>query len=161
MRFKHIASLGLLGVWAFSCTPQNKSLQSANISAQETAIFPRGEKIENSNFVGNAYLTMLVQADSVNQNSVGNVTFAPGARTNWHLHPAGQIILALEGEGYYQEKGSPKEILRKGDVVKCPANVPHWHGASADSKFVQIAVTGRENGPTVWLEPVTDEEYSR
>lgn len=75
------------------------------------------------------------------------------------MHPSGQIILATGGVGYYQEKGSPKRILRKGDVVKCPANTPHWHGASADKEFIQIAITGREKGPTQWLEPVTDQEY--
>ncbi|WP_335966072.1 cupin domain-containing protein [Galbibacter sp. PAP.153] len=99
-------------------------------------------------------------ADSINKNSVGNVTFEPGARSNWHMHPSGQILLATGGVGYYQEKGSPKRILRKGDVVKCPANIPHWHGASAENEFVQIAITGREKGPTKWLKPVTDEEYA-
>ena len=52
-------------------------------------------------------------------------------------------------------------VLRKGGVAKCPANVPHWHGASADQKFIQIAITGREKGETVWLQPVTDEEYNK
>jgi quercetin dioxygenase-like cupin family protein len=65
----------------------------------------------------------------------------------------------LEGEGYYQEKGSEKKILYKGDVVKCPANTPHWHGASPDKEFIQVAITSRVDGPTEWLEAVTDEEY--
>ncbi|MNU09000.1 hypothetical protein D3C72_2553170 [compost metagenome] len=50
-------------------------------------------------------------------------------------------------------------ILRKGDVVKCPPNVAHWHGASADTVFVQLAITGREKGPTVWLQAVSDQDY--
>lgn len=103
---------------------------------------------------------MLMDADSLNSTSVGNVTFEPGARSNWHLHPQGQILLVTNGVGYYQEKGQSKKILRKGDVIKCPPNVPHWHGASPDSEFIQVAITGRENGPTVWLGPVTDEEYN-
>src|SRR5690606_25816589 len=115
----------------------------------------------NDNFVGDAWLEMLVDADSVNRNSVGSVTFEPGARTNWHSHPNGQIILSLEGEGYYQEKGSEKRILRKGDVVKCPANIPHWHGASADTEFIQVAITSRVDGPTEWFEAVTDDEYAK
>ena len=127
----------------------------------DTILFPRGKKITNRHFTGTAWLTSLVTADSTNDNAVGSVTFAPGARTNWHLHPAGQIILATGGVGYYQEKGSPKKILQKGDVVTCPANVPHWHGASPDEEFVQIAITGREHGPTEWLEAITDEEYLR
>ena len=134
---------------------QNKS----SLSSERNSIFPKGEKITNSNFVGNAWLTWLVQADSINENSVGSVTFEPGARTNWHLHPAGQIILATGGVGYYQEEGSPKRILQKGDVIKCPPNVPHWHGASPDEEFIQIAITGRESGPTQWLQAVIDEEY--
>ena len=127
----------------------------------DTTLFPKGERITNDNFTGTAWLTSLVTADSTNDNAVGSVTFEPEARTNWHLHPDGQIILATGGVGYYQEKGSPKRILRKGEVVKCPPNVPHWHGASPDEEFIQIAITGREDGPTEWLQAVTDEEYLR
>lgn len=122
-------------------------------------IFPKGEKISNTNFTGAAWLQTLIEGDSTNQNSVGSVTFEAGARTKWHSHPAGQIILALNGQGYYQEKGKSKIILKKGDVVTCRPNIQHWHGASVDSEFVQIAITGREKGPTLWLEEVNNEEY--
>ena len=124
-------------------------------------VFPKGEKITNDNFTGTAYLQMLIAADSLNPTAVGNVTFEPGARSKWHLHPAGQILLVVDGVGYYQEKGQPKKILRKGDAVKCPPNVPHWHGASADTGFVQVSVTNNQNGATVWMEAVTDEEYTK
>lgn len=125
----------------------------------EETIFATGQKINSTNFTGNAWLQSLITADSSNNIQVGNVTFAPGARTNWHYHPAGQILLVTGGLGYYQEKGSPKRLLRKGDVVKCPPGIPHWHGASRDQEFIQIAITNGQNGPTVWLEPVSDEEY--
>ncbi|MCM0667047.1 cupin domain-containing protein [Flavobacterium tyrosinilyticum] len=127
----------------------------------DNMIFKKGEKITNNNFTGEVWLNNLAQADSINQNAVGSVTFEPGARTKWHSHPAGQIILALDGVGYYQEKGSPKIMVNKGDVIKCPANIAHWHGASVDAKFVQVAITGREKGETVWLEQVSDVEYSK
>jgi quercetin dioxygenase-like cupin family protein len=123
-------------------------------------IFPKGERITSDNFTGIAYLQMLIAADSLNPTAIGSVTFEPGARSKWHSHPAGQILLAIDGVGYYQEKGQPKKILRKGDAIKCPPNVPHWHGASADTAFVQIAITGREKGETVWLEAVTDSVYN-
>ena len=132
-----------------------------NTMQQNEPVFAKGEKIANNNFIGNVWLNNLVQADSVNQNAVGCVTFESGARTKWHTHPAGQIILVLDGVGYYQEKGHPKVIVKKGDVIKCPVGVPHWHGASTDTNFVQVAITGREKGETVWLEPVTDEEYNQ
>lgn len=146
---------------SFSCGQQKEPGKNTQSESQESAVFEKGGKITNKNFTGSVWLKNLVEADSLNQTSVGSVTFEPGARTNWHSHPAGQIILALEGVGYYQEKGSPKKIVKKGDAVKCPPDVPHWHGASADTKFIQVAITGRAKGETVWLEPVTDEEYNK
>lgn len=160
MKTIHTSSLtvaiALLLLPAFQAMAQQESELT-----KENTIFPKGEKIENDNFNGVAWVSFLVRGDSTNQTSVGNVTFEPGARTNWHSHPAGQILLATSGVGYYQEQGSPKKILRKGDVVKCPPGLPHWHGASPDQEFVHIAITGREDGPTKWLDPVTDEEYQR
>ena len=153
--FKYILPFAIIFFGACNHNPKME-----NTKQEKVLVFPQGERITNKNFTGIAYLQMLIDADSLNPTSVGNVTFEPGARSNWHLHPAGQIILALSGEGYYQEKGSPKKIISKGDAIKCPPNVPHWHGASAHSEFVQVAITGRQNGPTVWLEAVTDEEYN-
>jgi quercetin dioxygenase-like cupin family protein len=161
MKLKNIGGIFLIGVLAFSCKGQNKSTLSTKTESQKTIIFPKGEKITNDNFTGTAYLQMLIAPDSLNPTSVGNVTFEPGARTKWHLHPGGQILLATDGVGYYQEKGKAKEILRKGDVKKCPPNIPHWHGASADRAFVQVAITNTQNGVPVWLEAVTDEEYTQ
>ncbi len=155
MKMKTIISICFITAIILSCKQENQEVPSP----EQTLQFNKGNKIENNNFTGNAWLEMLVEADSINQNSVGSVTFEAGARTNWHLHPNGQIILALEGKGYYQEKGSPKRILSKGDVVKCPPNLPHWHGASEDSEFIQVAITSRVDGPTEWLEKVSDNEY--
>jgi quercetin dioxygenase-like cupin family protein len=160
MNFKNLALLFMIVVFAFSCKAQNQSTLSTKMESQKSILFPKGEKITNNNFTGTAYLQMLITADSLNPTSVGNVTFEPGARTKWHLHPGGQILLVTDGVGYYQEKGQPKKILRKGDVIKCPPNIPHWHGASADTYFVQVAITNTQNGVPVWLEPVTDEQYN-
>jgi len=129
-----------------------------NTNPKQT-LFAQGEKITSDNFTGTVYLQMLIEADTLNLTSVGNVTFDPGARTNWHSHPAGQIILVTDGVGYYQEKGQPKQVLRKGDAIKCPPDIIHWHGASVDTAFVQLAVTSIQDGPPVWLMPVTDKEY--
>jgi quercetin dioxygenase-like cupin family protein len=159
MKLKNIAVLLLFGVFAFSCKAQNKRKLSTKTESQKSIIFPKGEKITNANFTGTAYLQILIAADSLNPTSVGNVTFEPKARTKWHFHPGGQILLVTDGVGYYQEKGQPKKILRKGDVLKCPPNIQHWHGASIDTYFVQVAITNTQNGSPVWLEAVTDEEY--
>lgn len=159
MMIKNIAILFLIGVVSLSCNEQNESAGTSPSVPQESTIFAKGKQITNDNFTGTAWLENLIQADSVNQTSVGSVTFEPGARSKWHSHPAGQILLVIDGVGYYQEKGQPKKILRKGDAIKCPAYVPHWHYASSDTKFIQVAITGREKGETVWLEAVTNKEY--
>lgn len=151
---KYILPLSLV---LFAACNSNQKME--NTEPKNALVFPKGEKITNPNFTGTAYLESLVDADSLNAISVGNVTFEPRARSKWHTHPAGQILLAIDGIGYYQEKGKPKQILRKGDAIKCPPNIPHWHGASTDTAFVQVAITGREKGETVWLAEVTDKEY--
>lgn len=142
----------MAGIVLYACNPEIKKEQT-------NLIFPKGIKIESNNFTGNAWLEMLMNADSLNQNAVGSVTFEPGARTNWHLHPAGQIIIAIDGEGYYQEKGGEKQSIKKGETVKCPPDIPHWHGATENSHFIQIAITSRKKGPTEWLEKVSDYVY--
>jgi len=142
-----------------SCNNEKKCTDLPTTQKTDT-IFPKGEKVANNNFVGTVYLHPMITPDSVYNTQVGNVTFQPGARSNWHYHPGGQILLAIGGTGYYQEKGSTLKILRKGDVVKCPPNVLHWHGAGPDDQFIQVAITNAQYGPTVWLEKVSDEEYS-
>jgi len=134
---------------------------SARQNKEDCTIFPKGEKITNDNFFGNAWLQQIIMADTLNPTQVGSVTFEPVARTKWHLHPAGQILLITSGTGYYQEKGVPKRIIKKGDTIKCPANVPHWHGASKDDELIQIAITNTTKGAVVWLGTVTDEEYNK
>jgi quercetin dioxygenase-like cupin family protein len=151
MKGINILAIGFFLLTFFACNSAKQKSET---------IFPKGEKITNNNFIGNVWLQQMIMPDSLNPAQVGNVTFEPGARSNWHYHPAGQILLAIDGVGYYQEKGSPKRLFRKGDVIKCPPNVPHWHGASKDDQLIQIAITNTQNGPTVWLEPVSDEEYN-
>ena len=104
-------------------------------------VFPKGNKLPDTpNFTGDAWLEMFVtKADSMDC-TVGNVTFAPGVRNSWHSHPGGQILICTSGEGRYQEKGKPVQVLRPGDVVKIAPNVVHWHGAAPDSEFTHIAV---------------------
>lgn len=104
---------------------------------------------------------MLVEPTEGLGHSAGMVTFEPGARTNWHKHPGGQVLLVTAGKGYYQEKGSSIKIIYKGDVVKCTPGIEHWHGASPDAEMSHVAISGNmEKGPVVWLQKVTDEQYN-
>lgn len=123
-------------------------------------IFPSGDKIQGGNFEGTVWVKPLLPADSVLNASIGNVIFGPKARSKWHKHPGGQTLIGLDGMGYYQEKGKPLQILRKGDVVRCPPDVEHWHGASHDHWFVQLAITPEHpDGRVIWLHKVAEEEY--
>ena len=111
-------------------------------------------------FTGQTYLTMLSPKDDIFNAPIGNVTFEPGARTNWHKHSGGQILLVLNGEGRYQERGKDKKVLHKGDVVRIAPNVEHWHGAAPDSWMTHISLeTNAQDNQTTWLEPVTAQEY--
>lgn len=128
----------------------------------ESVIFPKGEKVVSENFIGEAWLQMLVPSDEVFHCPTYNVTFAPSARNSWHVHPGGQILLVTSGKGYYQEEGKPAQIIKEGDVIKIAPDVKHWHGATADSWLIHIGVTTNiKNGDAQWLEPVLDEEYKK
>jgi len=141
-----------------ACT--NKQPEKA-MTHQTELVFPKGDQITNNSFTGTAWLQMLVSNDSIYTTSIGNVTFEPGARTNWHKHPGGQILLVTAGTGYYQEKGMPAQQLHKGDVVKIPLNTEHWHGAAPNNGLTHIAISpNTDKGSVIWLAAVTDEEYN-
>ena len=139
-----------------------KAQQAIDTTAILNSIFPRGEKsISNNNFNGGVWLERFISpADSLDC-TVALVTFETGVRTNWHTHPGGQLLMAVEGVGYYQEKGKLRQIIYKGDVIKCLPGVTHWHGASPDSEFAHLVVApDAEKGEVTWLQKVTEEEYN-
>jgi len=131
------------------------------IIQDNNSLFPKGDKLSNEYFTGNAFLKPLLAKDNHNNFAMGSVTFEPNARTIWHTHPKGQVLIVIAGNGFYQEKGKKAQALKKGDVVTIPKNVEHWHGASATTTFVHIAITNFEGDENVvWLKPVTDAEYN-
>lgn len=90
------------------------------------------------------------------------VTFRPGARSNWHIHPLGQLLFVTEGKGLVQEEGGPVRTMRRGDAVWTAPGVRHWHGAAPDSVMSHVAVSEAVDGQqVVWAEPVTDKDYGR
>ena len=127
--------------------------------AQDASIFPKGEISTTDNHTGTVWLTELNTPDSIFNFSLAQATFAPGAKLDWHIHPAGQYLLITAGTGYYQEKGKAIQIVHKGDIIKCLPGVTHWHGASPDSILTYVATTPTQKGKTIWLTRVTDEEY--
>ena len=145
-----------LGAMLVNCTSPN-----ADKATSSTLLFPKGDLGSEKNFTGKAYNFGLVPSDSTYNTIVGDAYFEAGARSNWHSHPGGQILIITDGEGYHQIEGQPRQTMKKGDVVKCPPNTKHWHGATANTSLSQMyIVPNTERGIVTWLEPVTDEQYN-
>ena len=128
------------------------------------SVFPTGGKNDAYArfFIGQSYLCPLTTEGVF----IGNVTFEPGCRNNWHIHRAkaggGQILLCTAGRGWYQEWGKEPRELHPGDAVVIAAGVKHWHGAAKDSWFAHLAVeVPGEETSNEWLEPVDDEQYGK
>ena len=141
---------------------ENTNKEEKQMHQEFTTVFARGAKNEAyaEYFVGQSYLNML----SLEQVVVGNVTFEPGCRNNWHIHHAdkggGQILLVTGGRGYYQEWGKEARELLPGDVVNIPSGVKHWHGAAPNSWFAHLAIeVPGENTRNELCEPVNEKEY--
>jgi quercetin dioxygenase-like cupin family protein len=111
-------------------------------------------------FTGNVRVDYMFQRSAPSRVGGGIVTFEPGARTAWHLHPLGQTLIILSGLGWHQCEGGPIDEIRAGDVVWCPPNVKHWHGATATTGMAHVNVQEALDGkPVEWFQHVTDEEY--
>lgn len=113
-------------------------------------------------FTGAVRVDMLFQPQAPSRASGGLVTFEPGARSAWHTHPLGQVLVVTAGTGWVQQEGGAKQEIRPGDVIWTPPGVKHWHGATATNGMAHIAITEALDGKNVdWLEKVSDEEYTR
>lgn len=111
-------------------------------------------------FMGQAVIAPLFPATDATRSTMGEVTFAPGARTVWHTHPAGQLLIVTSGKGWVQQEGEVRREINSGDAVWIPAGVKHWHGATDTTAMRHIAVSYMRDGKNVdWLEPVMDGQF--
>tara|TARA_B100001245_G_C22726159_1_gene352715 strand:- start:23 stop:559 length:537 start_codon:yes stop_codon:yes gene_type:complete len=151
---------GLLLVFILGCSGSTDFAEYKSTSELEF-LFPKGNKGSDKFFTGNAYNYGLVM-DTILTTIAGNVYFEPGARSNWHKHPGGQILIITDGVGYHQIEGESIQIIKKGDAVTCPPNTRHWHGASHDVGLQQLYIVPNiEKGVVDWMEVVTDEQYNQ
>ncbi|WP_262420351.1 cupin domain-containing protein [Flagellimonas meishanensis] len=116
-----------------------------------------GIKAPNTHHMGDAWLNFLLKAENDWDHNITQATFSPNSTLDWHKHSTPQVLIIIEGEGYYQERGKEPIILKKGDVIKCEKDIEHWHTSTVDSKVSYIAIYGSE--PTVWTEKLTKEYY--
>jgi 4-carboxymuconolactone decarboxylase len=140
----------------------DKTKTEANMQDENwSGIFPKGERAPTDWFTGTVWLQMLAQKTGGNDYSLGSVTFEPGARSNWHTHPAGQTLVVVDGQGLYQERGKAVRTINKGETIVCDPNIEHWHGATPNSRMTHIAITNdKGSGGVNWLAPVTNAEYN-
>lgn len=137
----------------------------AYAEAQGQLVIPAGSRPSSTasgqNFTGNVRIDPAFETQAPQRVYGSYVTFEPGARTNWHTHPLGQTLLVTFGVGLTQEWGGPVQIIRQGDVVLCPPNVKHWHGAAPDTTMTHLAIGERLDGKSVtWMEQASDEQYN-
>ncbi len=112
-------------------------------------------------FTGDVQVDMLFPGNDIAHYSGAYVTFQPGARTAWHLHPAGQHMVVTSGIALTGTRDGKVIEFAEGESVWCPANVDHWHGATPDAPMTHLVITGSRDGENViWKEKVTDAEYN-
>lgn len=121
--------------------------------------FPLGNPANPDWFTGQVHMASLEEPTEL---QAANVTFAAGARTNWHTHQVGQLIVVVEGTGIFQEEGQPARRIAVGDTAWAGPGVNHWHGAAGDTPMTHVVANLKDgNGAFVdWGRPVTDEEYA-
>ncbi|MDC1012561.1 cupin domain-containing protein [Flavobacteriaceae bacterium] len=116
-------------------------------------------KAPNTHYIGIAWLKRLIVADEDFDYNLTQATFQSDSTLDWHKHSTGQVLIIIDGEGYYQEKGKEVVILKKGDVIKCDKNVEHWHSSTPNKDVSYIAIYG--NSETIWTEKLSKENYDR
>jgi 4-carboxymuconolactone decarboxylase len=143
------------------------SIASAPAGAQEAGalVITRAATLASrvapaENFTGTAFVQPLFDTTAGTRAYGASVTFEAASRTAWHTHPRGQVLIIIAGTGRVQRWGSPVDEVRKGDVVRIPPNVKHWHGAAPTTAMTHIAIVENRDGSGVnWMEKVSDAQY--
>ena len=140
-------------------------LSPVHAQPQQQVVIPAGSQASaaapQQNFTGRVRVDPAFTTQAPQRVYGAYVTFEAGARTKWHTHPMGQTLIVTSGLGLTQQWGGPVQIIRPGDVVLCPPNVKHWHGADPNVAMTHLAVGERLEGASVtWMESVTDEQYN-
>lgn len=148
------AALGIF-LWSALCAEAEQNVRI--IRETEQSVGPASP----DNFTGEALSRGYFPAREIGV-STGEVTFKPGARTAWHSHPRGQLLIVTQGRGLLRQWGEEPIEMRAGDAVWIPAGVKHWHGAAPDSAMTHIAMAplDGEGRSSTWMEKVSEEQYA-
>lgn len=117
-----------------------------------------GNKAPNTHYIGEAWLNVIIHNDSELGYNITKATFKANSTLDWHKHSSAQVLIIVDGEAYYQEKGKEPVILKKGDIIKCEKGTEHWHSSTKFNDVTYLALYGGGK-PTTWTEVVTQEYY--
>jgi quercetin dioxygenase-like cupin family protein len=138
-------------------------LASGLVFSQSTAYnissyLTEGTKAPNTHYIGEAWLNAIIHGDQELGYNITKATFKANSTLDWHKHSSAQVLIIVDGEAYYQEKGHEPVILIEGDVIKCEKDIEHWHSSTKFNDVTYLAFYSGEQ-PTTWTEVVTQEYY--
>ena len=123
-----------------------------------TSYLDEGMKAPNTHYIGEAWLNSLLRADGSLNYNITKATFKANSTLDWHKHTSPQVLVIVEGVGYYQEKGKDPIFIKTGDVLKCEPDTEHWHASSKEKDVTYLAIY---SGETIWTEVLSQEAYDR
>jgi len=134
------------------------TIQAQNSQYTVSSYQEAGNKAPNTHYIGEAYLNALVRANDTMDYNITKATFKANSTLDWHRHATPQVLIVVEGEGYYQERGKTPIRMKVGDVITCAKETEHWHASSKESDVTYLAIYGGDQ-PTVWTEVVSQAYY--
>ena len=131
------------------------SVSAQNSEYQVSSYLTEGRKAPNTHYIGEAWLNAIIHDDNELGYNITKATFKANSTLDWHKHSSAQVLIIVEGEAYYQERGNQPVILKEGDVIKCEKDIEHWHSSTKVSDVTYLALYGGGQ-PTVWTESLTE-----
>lgn len=132
--------------------------QSSNYKI--SSYLTQGTKAPNTNYIGEAWLNPIIHDDADLGYNITKASFRANSTLDWHKHSSVQVLIIVEGEAFYQERGKEPVILKEGDIIKCEPDIEHWHSSTKDKDVTYLALYGGEK-PTIWTEVLTQEYYDK
>jgi quercetin dioxygenase-like cupin family protein len=134
------------------------SVFSQNSEYNISSYLIEGTKAPNTHYIGEAWLNAIIHNDKELGYNITKATFKANSTLDWHKHNSAQVLIIVDGEAYYQERGNEPVILKEGDVIKCEKDIEHWHSSTKFNDVTYLALYGGEQ-PTTWTEVITQEYY--
>lgn len=134
------------------------SVSSQTSDYKVSSYLTEGTKAPNTHYIGEAWLNAIIHGDNELGYNITKATFKANSTLDWHKHSSAQVLIIVEGEAYYQERGNEPVILKEGDIIKCEKGIEHWHSSTKFSDVTYLALYGG-GAPTTWTEVLIQEYY--